>query len=317
MPSESSGFVRRLFRHPLLKLVSLFVAVVGWMYVQGGQVVEARIRAELVWSFPEGLVAVDPPPSTIAIVVEGARSATRQAQGMRFVIPVDLTQAVRGETRVDFAALPVEGLPKGVSLIGTAPAGAAVVLDLEQSRKVRVEPVVVGDPAEGYEVATTTVDPRVVEVRGARAAVAGLTFVRTKPIEATGLSAELDQPVELDLPPGIEVASGTSVRARLAVLPRYEQVTLSDVPISVYRGADAWRVADPSVQVVLRGPVASVRTLDHERVSAFVHLPDPATRPRYLASYGPEEGIRIDLVVPDRDIEVVSVRPSTVEVVKR
>ena len=317
MRFDLAGFVRRLFRHPFLKLGSLLVAVVGWMYVQGGQVVEARVRADLVWSLPEGLVAVDPPPGTIALVVKGARSATRQAQSMKFTIPVDLTHAVRGEARVEFAALPVEGLPKGVSLMGTAPAGTAVVLDLEQSRKVRVEAVVVGDPAEGYVVAATTVEPRVVEVRGARAAVAGLTFLKTKPIEATGLSAELDQPVELDLPAGIEVASGTAVRARLAVEPRYEQVTLSDVPITVFRGADAWRVADPSVQVVLRGPVAAIRTLEQDKVSAFVHLPEGGNRPRYLASFGPEEGLRLDVVVPDRDVVVVSVRPSTVEVVKR
>lgn len=317
MPPERASFVWRLFRHPHLKLGSLFAAIIGWMYVQGEQTVEARVRADLVWTLPDGLVAVDPPPTTIALVVQGPRTATRQARTQHYTIPVDLTRATRGESRVEFAALPVDGLPKGVSLVGTAPAAATVVLDLEQSRKVRVEPVVVGDPAEGYEVAASTVDPKVVEVRGARAAVAGLTYLKTKPIEATGLSAELDAPIDLDLPPGIQVASGTSVRAHLSVLPRYEEVTLADVPVSVFRRADAWRVTAETVQVVLRGPVAAIRALDQDRVSAFVHLPEPAARPRYLASFGPDDGLRLDVVVPDREITVTAVKPSTVEVVKR
>ena len=57
----ADGLLGRLTRNPRLKLLSLAVAVVAWVYVQGGEEQVVRLRARLVWELPAGLVPVLPP----------------------------------------------------------------------------------------------------------------------------------------------------------------------------------------------------------------------------------------------------------------
>lgn len=299
--------------NPVAKLGSLFIALVAWMYVQGGQITEAKVRVPVDWQLPRDLSPVEPLPQTVSVLVSGSRSATRRAQRGEASLTADLSAMDAGEHTVDLASFDLSGLTGGVSVGGFAPSSVRVVLDERAVRKVRVRPTTVGDPAAGFAVHRTSVEPAVVEIRGPRAALADVFEVATRPIDVSTLAADLEEPVALDLPFGLERAGGAEIRAKVDIEALVESRTLEGVPLLVRN--PAYLSATATVAVVLQGPKTKLRSLRPEDITAFVELPDGAKAQRFEVGYGPTSGARVRVVYPDMDeLQVVSIHPAVLEV---
>ena len=304
--------------NPITKAGSLFVAILAWLYVQGGQVTEVKVRATVDWNhiLPPGLATAEPLPQTVALSVKGSRSATRRAQRGEVSLTADLTKLKAGEHEIETASLEVRGMPPGVTVIGFVPPNVNVVLDEETVRKVRVKPVTVGEPAEGFTVEKLAIEPTVVEVRGPRIVLSDLFEVPTHPIDVSRLMADLEEPVELDLPFAVERASGPEVRARVDIEPVVERRSFDDVSIIVRN--PGYRTIITTVDLVLQGPAAAVRSIDAEQVAALIVLPDEAKAAKFEVGYGPKDGARINLVYPSMDeVRVLSIKPPIVEVIRQ
>lgn len=320
--AELRSWPRRLLdsatENPLIKAGSLFVAILAWLYVQGGQVTEVKVRATVDWNriLPPGLATAEPLPQTVALSVKGSRSATRRAQRGEVSLTADLTKLKAGEHEIETASLEVRGMPPGVSVIGFVPPNVHLVLDEEIPRKVRVKPVTVGEPAEGFIVEKLAIEPTVVEVRGPRVVLSDLFEVPTHPIDVSRLTADLEEPVELDLPFAVERASGPEVRVRVDIEPVVERRSFDDVRLAVMD--PAYKTTIQSVDLVLQGPAAAVRAISSDDVAALILLPEEAKATTFEVGYGPKDGARINIVYPSRDeVRVLSVKPPIVEVTRQ
>ena len=88
------------------------------------------------------------------------------------------------------------------------------------SRAVPVSPVVTGTPAAGFEVATITVDPTDVTVKGDAERLAALESVDTEPVSVTGASDDGRGTVELDSRPTIVAPlDGSTVEVTITLRP--------------------------------------------------------------------------------------------------
>lgn len=299
--------------NPFMKLLSLIIAIVAWLYVQGGQVTEAKVRATADWRLPPGLTTTEPLPQTVAVQVKGSRSATRRAQRADVTMTADLTDLAAGEHSVEIGSLEMTGLVPGVSVTGYAPSSVRLVLDSQSARKVRVKPITVGDPATGFSVTKTAIAPSVIEITGPRIVLSDLTEVSTRPIDVSGLSADMDLAAELDLPYGVKLASGSEVRVKIDIEPLVERRTIEKVPLLVQNGAYRTDVTD--VDVTVQGPAAVLRAISDGDLTAVVVLPDEPGHQRYDVGYGPTDGPRLDILRNDSDeVKVISVRPAIIQV---
>lgn len=310
-------FARELFKEPLLKLLSLGIALFAWFYVQDDQLVESRIHAEVRWTLPEGLRPIEPVPTNVSAVVTGTRAAVRRAQRMDLHIDVDLSKLSVGAHDIDLASFGLDEVPAGVTLQGFAPPVVRVALDELSMRKVKVEPVIVGDPAPGHSVSTMVVDPAVVTIRAPRAVAQATSTLQTKPIDVSGLTADVDTPVDLELPWGIEVAGGQHVRAHVEVEPVLERRTFDNVSVVLLRHADQFTIAPATVSVQIEGPAAALDAIGADDVFAVVYLPDNPSKPRYDAHFGQQHGVRLEVIPTSDQIRAVSVKPPLVEVIRR
>lgn len=301
--------------NPFMKLGSLFIAVIAWMYVQGGQVTEAKVRASVDWRLPPGLTTTEPLPQTVAVQVKGSRSATRRAQRPDVAMTADLTDLGVGEHSVEIGSLEMTGLVPGVSVTGYAPSTVRLVLDSQTARKVRVKSVTVGDPVAEFSVIKTTIEPSVIEITGPRIVLSDLTEVSTRPIDVSGLSADIESSAELDLPYGVRLANGAEVRVKVDIEPLVERRTIENVPLIVQNSA--FRSDLTTVDVTLQGPAAVLRALGAGDVTAMVVLPDPPGRARYDIGYGPTDGPRLEILRNDSDeVKVIAVRPAIIPVAR-
>jgi YbbR domain-containing protein len=300
-----------LLEHPWAKLLSLFLAGAIWLYVQGEEIHDTRVRSEVEWHLPAGLMAVEPPPEQVTLTVRGARSVTRRARDAPVRLVVDLTDIGVGEHSFELASITPQGLPSGVEVLAVAPSSVRFVLDEVASRRVEVEPVLIGEPEEGFEISDISLEPDVVEVRGPRSSVVGLTEVLTQPIDVTGVLASGTREVGLDLPRGVTL-EGLSPSAHISVRSRRERRTVEGVPVHV-RGAWDWRPVPDTVEITLEGPASALADVRQEELAAFVVLPDPGARSRFEAWWGPRDGVRLEVLHPP-GVEVAAVQPPSVAV---
>ena len=303
-----------LLEHPLAKLFSLLLAGAIWFYVQGEEIADARVRAEIDWQLPPGVMSVEPLPNQVAVTIRGTRVATRRARDMPVRIVVDLRDAGVGEHGVDLSTAAPQGLPSGVEVLGVAPNAVRLVLDEVTTRRAAVSPVLVGEPAEGFEISEVTLDPEVIEVRGPRSAVAGLDAVRTQPIDVSGINETGPRQVVLDLPRGVTL-EGLPPVAQVAVRSRRERRIIVDVPVHV-RGHWDWKPEPDTVDVTLEGRASTLATVSPETVVAVVIVPDgAAARSSFDAWWGPQDGVRLEVLHPG-GMEAAAVQPPSVRVTR-
>ncbi len=308
---------RALFANGWLKLLSVVAAVSIWLYVQGTEVEETRLTAQVVWSLPTQLVPVVPPPTSVTVVVKGTRAAARTARAGAVRMVADVSQLGRGKHDIDLSTFPVEGLPKTLERGSVVPAQVEMSLDDLVTRKLRVRPTAVGEPATGFTVQEIALEPGRVEVAGPRATMDGLSEVPTRPIDVNGLAVTTMRPIELDLPPGVALAGAPALAARVEVVSRIERREVADVPVFV-RGSDRYAPAPERVTVSLEGPASALAGLDAARVAAFVVLPPDAEKGRYEAWLHARGAVRVEVLHDAGDgVKVTAIAPPSVVVEAR
>jgi YbbR domain-containing protein len=200
-----------------------------------------------------------------------------------------------------------------VEVLSVAPSAVRFVLDEITTRKVNVSPVLVGEPPEGFEISEVTLDPAVIEVRGPRSAVAAIDEIRTQPIDVSGLTETGSRQVVLDPPRGV-TAEGLPPFARIAVRSRRARRTLEGVPVHVRAHWD-WRPTPETVAVTLEGRASALEAVSPEEVIAVVVVPESVHRRTFEAWWGPQDGVRVEVLHP-AGVEAAAVQPPSVQVTR-
>lgn len=309
----------RLRANPWHKLLALLLAVLSWLYVQGEEIREERVKAQVAWTLPEGLVATEPLPVTAFLSVRGSRTAINRAHAAPIRMVVDVADLSEGEHTVELAGVVPEGLPPSLEQLGVTPSAVHFRLDEVATHHVQIHPVLVGEPADGFVVSSVELEPSVVPLRGPREAVSALREVSTRPIDVSGLSESGSREVLLDLPRSVEVAQGLPIQARLTVIAQTQQRRLEEVPVYVWQkepGEREMLVVEPSrVAVLLEGPTEALRDLRADEVVAMVRLTGPVTGEQPVEVwYGRKDGARVEVLDPDDKIEAIDMFPPSVTV---
>ena len=306
-----------LWRDGWLRALSLAVSVVLWLWVQGAQAVTARVRVDLDLMLPDSLVAAGAVQTTATVVVEGSLAAIRRAQIARPRLRLDLRDEPPGTHQVALAEGQWADLPGGLEVVTWSP--EAIRLDLERrvTRSIEVQAATTGTPGDGASLSEVVVTPRTVEVSGARSLVRDLEVAKTRPIDVTGLNRNLDVPVELDLPSGVEVVGVWDGRARVEVSGAQATARFDGVPVLVRD--PAWTLADPAatVSLTLEGPPSVLAELTPSRWVAVVDVPAGTDASRLDARFRAPRAPRWDVVLPQEDVLRVVEAPNTLSLVRR
>ena len=161
------------------------------------------IRAVL-GTLPAGLTVGDPILDQTQAVVTGPESLLEKVTEVQARVTID-PSGIDINRMIDLVAVDAAGNP--VIQIDVTPASVNVrvpVFTDRRTRTVPVSPVIIGTPAAGFEVASVTVDPIVVQVEGDANDLAALDRADTVAVSVTGLSADLTTSVALQLPSGVQ-----------------------------------------------------------------------------------------------------------------
>jgi YbbR domain-containing protein len=142
-------------------------------------------------------------------------------------------------------------------------------------KRLPITPSVEGDPAPGYVVGATTVDPPIVEITGPESAVKQATEAVTEPVAINGAAGDVTESVTIGLlDPALRVKGARLATVKVQVRLGPRERTVRNRPVRL-RDLAANLTAQPSptdVDVLVRGSREGLARLDPEDVVPFVDL---------------------------------------------
>ena len=170
-------------------------------------------------TIPEGLAIGDPTVDPTSVVVSGPASVVDTVVSAQ-AAPV--IQASGLSVNQDLALVAIGRLGDPVSPVKLEPNTARVEIPVFanlDSRVIPVSPVVTGTPAAGFEVATVTVEPTVVTVKGDADRLAALESVGTAPVSVSGASKTVTATAALDPPDEVAPLNVDEVTVTVTLRP--------------------------------------------------------------------------------------------------
>ncbi|MES2210406.1 MAG: CdaR family protein [Chloroflexota bacterium] len=216
---------------------------------------------------PTGLDLGEPVLSATETTVTGAASIVARVAEAQARMNVDASGIDINRT-VDLMAVDAAGEP--LHQVDLDPGNVRVRLAIftdRQTRSLPVRPVVVGNPAVGFEVASLSVNPLVVSVEGDIDNIAPLEFADTAPVTITGASSDVTVDIPLQLPDGVQAPNVASVRVTVKLRPVTATRTFSAGLILAGARADrAYALSIDRVLVTIGGSVADLDRLSGSTV---------------------------------------------------
>lgn len=180
-------------------ILALAIAIFLWGIASGTTTGERGfdIPVELT-KLSDGMVVTDQSVDSINIRVMGSRAALRNVTPDRYTYSIDVSGGKPGVAVYDVDVSRID-LPRGARSVSHSPSRVQVRFEKRGRKLVEIRPDFEGEPAPGFRVSSVTVEPPKVWLAGARSQVMRLDEVVTETVNLTGLKADEEREVRVNL----------------------------------------------------------------------------------------------------------------------
>ena len=261
-----------------IKVLSMVLAVTLFVLVRSDKDATSGAYVKIIYTLPEDRVLVSDPAPEVKVSVRGPWTKLQHLDRSLEPIRIDLTRVHTPEVRIDEDMIK---LPAGVSVVQIVPSEVHVAFEPRATRQVPVQPILEGQPAEGYRVAKVVAEPATVRVDGAKSAVDALERVQTRPLRIADARGPVKGEVALEAPPlHTRFVESTTVSVQADVQPAMVERTFGELPIKVVGLTHMdFSVEPPTARLVIRGPSPLVGDVSDKTVSLKVDASLVDTRP--------------------------------------
>jgi len=263
------------FGHLGLKMLSIGIALLLWLFVSGDETVERGLRVPLEFQqFPAGVEMTGEAPSLIDVRVRGGSSTLSRLGPGDIVAQLDLKAARVGRRLYQITPEQVR-VPFGVQVVQVTPPTIVLAFEISATKQVPVVPALDGEPAPGFVVGTTHVDPPTVEVVGPQSAIARVVQATTEPVPVTGARDAVKDTVTIGLlDPSLRLKTPRMAQVTIDVIPGPVERAFRERPVHVTNlGSNlVARVVPHAVEVVVRGSREGVGEMEMDEVVASIDL---------------------------------------------
>jgi YbbR domain-containing protein len=211
----------------ILILISAAVAVIFWLYVFTRENTEfsLEIPISIVNAQPGTVVNITPATANMKILTPKAL-LKQAAESARIVI--DCTQYGKGSHEITIATGDVSA--PGFEVIDVFPKSLKLDIHPTVKKSVRVQPVIVDSPANGYKVSSIKATPARVEVEGLQEILANLDAVNTEFISLSTFISEQNLTVKINKTDDLIRVTPEDVKITVSILP---DVIVKEYQVSV------------------------------------------------------------------------------------
>jgi YbbR domain-containing protein len=208
-----------IMRNPILKIISLILAVILWFFVKSKSGGEMALVVPLeFFHTPEGLIVTQVNTDAVTVRISGALAQLEPAVLTKARARINLTRARSGVNTFDVRAADFT-FPPGLTITQISPSSIKVELDRIMDKVVPVKAMVRGRPAPGCRLTAIIVDPPSITLRGQSNQVGSIKEVLTEEIDISGARETVTCEVPLQLA-GLRLQEGARDRVKVTVMVR-------------------------------------------------------------------------------------------------
>ncbi|MDB4968355.1 MAG: YbbR family protein [Myxococcales bacterium] len=268
-----------------IKLLSLVLAITLFVLVRNDKDATSGAYVKVIYTLPEDRVLVSDPVPEVKVSVRGPWTKLQHLDRSIDPIRIDLTRVHTPDVRIDDDLVK---LPAGVRVASITPSEVHVEFEQRIVREVPVQPILEGQPAEGYRVLKVVAEPSKVRVDGAKSAVDAIERVPTRPLRIADARGPVKGDVALEPPPvHTRFLEATTVMVRADIQPAMVEKVLDDMPIKVVGLTRMDGTVDPpTAKLTLRGPSVLLGDVSDKTISLKVEgsLIDGRPPAKYIRS---------------------------------
>lgn len=258
-----------------LKAFSLLLAVLLYMFVSVEADSQVDVQFPVDYVLDEDEIMVGTYPTAVRATLSGPWASfwTYDTNDLDTII-VDLrgVEPGDGKHRIDFSDV---NPPTGTTLLSIEPQEFELSIDKLITRELPVIDNVIDRPPDGFKISEVHLTPNKVEVEGPASMLQTLTFVKTRPIDASEKTESFELSVDLQGLPAPQRLKTRRVLARVEIAEEFvERAFLARVEVRPETVTGT--VVPAEVRVELRGPMRFVNQLSDKDIVAFVDVAEAA-----------------------------------------
>jgi YbbR domain-containing protein len=205
------------FRNFGLKIAAVGLASLLWFTISG-QRVERTVPVPILYrNLPEGLLITGDRFHEISVHLRGGYTQLSELAREKVNVVVDLADAVPGQRVVTLRTDQVRA-PLGLEVTQVDPPTIIVTIERVGTTTLPVEPTIEGQPAPGYVVGPSRVEPATIVVSGPVGRLALARSVSTEPVSVEGATAPVTRTVNIALSdPELRLTTTRTVRVTVSI----------------------------------------------------------------------------------------------------
>lgn len=290
-------------RH-LLKIVSVLLAIILWMYVVNSAQVEIEKIVKINYKLPEGMAVSNQVAKTVKYSIKGPRVFIKNIGKREDQLLVNLEEGYEKNKlsyQFDVRNLGLE-FPFGVEVTDIEPKFIDVVLDKKIQKQVPVQIQTVGEVTANHELYQQKFEPQIIVISGAKSVVSGVSFIHTLPIDLSQLEGRGEKDLAFEIKDKRIETMLPSGKFFYEVRPKRSNLLVKNIPITFMTTNLVRNVNRRQVDLMVLAKGDATTNIDRNKVRVIADI-TPGAKGRIV--------IELKATLPD-GYELVDIIPSKI-----
>ena len=213
-------FRNLLLRNLQLKVVSLTLAILLWIALTGEPKSEIGLKVPLEFRNSPKEVEVLGETNAVDIRLSASSSIVKRIDASEVTASIDLSDWTPGERTYSLGESNLS-VPFGVAVTKITPNKIRLRFEPTKRKIVRVNPRVLGKPAEGHIVTAVVCQPERAELEGPASHLAPLESISTDSLDVSGRSSSFSARLHLYIEdPLVRLTAEQETRVEVTITPK-------------------------------------------------------------------------------------------------
>ena len=215
------NILKKITRNWHIKLISIALAFVLWVYVENLKEIEHSYTVLVeIRNIPAEHMVSNELPIHVNVILKGNERNLQQIEGSNIKAYVDIKNTTEGERR-GIVKIDKNGIPTRVSIKEINPRAVDIKIEKIWVKIVKVIPVIVEEPPEGYLFQDVVIEPEQVRIMGPASQVAEIDSVYTMDINIGDLTETIVKEVGVHIGDMLTLVDGEVVSAKIIIKEKF------------------------------------------------------------------------------------------------
>lgn len=184
--------------------------------------IQKGVQLNIMGNPAHGLAAMTPTMAPNDVVITGAESQVNMIKSVR--VDVDIA-SVSAEVKKILPVRVLDDSGKDIQNITIEPGNVEVSIPIENTKRVKLEVDLSGQPADGYILRDISIQPDEILITGKQEALEGINSLKTEKIDITEGTVGISKEVKLVIPTGVEIVN---INEKVNIFINIEKIKTSE-----------------------------------------------------------------------------------------